>query len=425
MLKVFYVLLTTFLFSCSNANDINFHLLREENSIINKNINLISPQVISFEINNATLPITQSNLNSYEINNKNYPNLNIEDDNDINEFVFSFNTSLKKESFEKSIVISSKNESNMFDSIHNNVTFSWNEDNNKVKVILKENLKFDTNYKITFKNSFESLNSQKSLLGNYIKFSNTFSNDFFAFYLNKKDVAKIKGYIFDVKGFPVENALVKVISDDKQTESFTKHDGSYEFKNFDINSKVEVITSKNGWTEKKQIKVLSKGDNIINFEKHYALQDEPEIIKLSINDKVANFLGFYDEKQIGLKSISNTFYDEKLKIKVLFSEPINTNSFEDAFLLNEVKNENDFISIEGSDNINFLWNANKTEVTITFNKALFLDSDSNEKEYILTFSKSFQDLSGISSISGKHIKYSDYDKCSNNRFYLSKVRTIS
>ncbi|MFN4151480.1 MAG: hypothetical protein ACK4IX_11095, partial [Candidatus Sericytochromatia bacterium] len=390
-----------------------------------KNINVASPQIVSFEINNTTLPITQSNLLSYEVNNKNYPNLNIEEGNDINEFSFSFNTPLIKESFEKSISISSKNGNNTFDSLHNNITFSWNQDNNKVKVILKEKLNFETNYKIIFNTPFENVNSQKSSIGNYIKFTNSFSNDFFAFYLNKKDSAKIKGHVFDIKGLPLENVLVKVISEGKQIESFTKSDGSYEFKSFDINSKVEVIISKNGWTEKKQIKVLSKGDNIINFEKNYSLQDEPEIIKLSINDKIANFLGFYDEKQIELKSLSNIFYDDKLKIKVLFSESINTNSFEDSFVLNEVKTNNDFVSIKGSENINFLWNSTKTEVIVTFNKSLFLDNDLNEKEYLLTFSKSFQDLKGMNSISGKHIKYSYYDKCSTNRFYLSKVRTIS
>lgn len=403
------ILMLIFSYSCSKIDNIN----NSKIETIYKENKDTYPQIISYHFNSINFPIPQGNLLSYDFTNKEYPILEIDNiEEKTQKIKFLFNKSINIDSFEKSIVISSKDKKFYYN--YKDFIFDWFDDNKSVIITLKNKLNIDNSYFIKFTDSFESISNKKSILGSYIKFSNTFSNDFFAFKLKKMNKNIIKGTIYDINHNPIENSLVKLSYDSVDSYITTKKDGKYEFKNISPKSLVTIVVSKYGWTEKKRNFVSYNNYQEINFENEYALQDQPEIIKLYINDLIASPSGFYKEGNLSLKSYINSFNSSDFKIKLVFSEYINKNSFEKSFYL---KSKTDIIDYN---NLYFEWSEDFSSVSIKLKNNFIFEKNEIKKDYLLDFYYPFKDKNGNESISGKYIKYSDYYKCSSNIFTIIK-----
>ncbi len=131
------------------------------------------------------------------------------------------------------------------------------------------------------------------------------------------DIATFNGKVYDRNGVPVDDASVSAVSSQTgvtfvaQTQKTIG--GAYVFRNAPVGTRLLVTVTKPGWTTRTQTVVLKSnltGDpsnNVLNFGTDnttnsdgtlngsisYAIQDEPEVTSIKINDKAfeSAFLG--------------------------------------------------------------------------------------------------------------------------------------
>jgi general stress protein 26 len=223
----------------------------------------------------------------------------------------------------------------------------------------------------------------------------------------------LEGRVYDSYGSPVSDAKVSIRNLDKNFSYSDKNiltvDGFYSFKDVPFETLLEVNVTKDGWTSRKRVEVIkNKEINTINFgesdnDLYYAIQDEPEIVALTLNQKKVSYLYKEDfslndepqENEITSNKInSNT---SRFEFSTTFSEPIDTDSFEDS---------TEVICLEGekfskNNKLSFSWSTDSK--TVSFYG--YLNSNKTKDICKLQFNGSFRDKSGNNSITNKYINF--------------------
>ncbi|MFN4152711.1 MAG: carboxypeptidase-like regulatory domain-containing protein, partial [Candidatus Sericytochromatia bacterium] len=116
-----------------------------------------------------------------------------------------------------------------------------------------------------------------------------------------KEKATFNGTVYDTNDVPVDGAKVVATSIDPAVtwkgEDQITAGGSYVFRNAPVGVRILITVSKDGWTTRTQTQVLKSNltgnpeANKFDFSDKDAIQDEPEVTGLKINDKVVTGAG--------------------------------------------------------------------------------------------------------------------------------------
>jgi hypothetical protein len=116
-----------------------------------------------------------------------------------------------------------------------------------------------------------------------------------------KEKATFNGTIYDTNDVPVDGAKVVATSIDPSVtwkgEDQITAGGSYVFRNAPVGVRILITVSKDGWTTRNQTQVLKSNltgnpeANKFDFSDKDAIQDEPEVTGIKINDKVVTGAG--------------------------------------------------------------------------------------------------------------------------------------
>jgi cytoskeletal protein RodZ len=116
-----------------------------------------------------------------------------------------------------------------------------------------------------------------------------------------KEKATFNGTIYDTNDVPVDGAKVTATSIDPSVtwkgEDQITAGGSYVFRNAPVGVRVLITVSKDGWTTRTQTQVLKSNltgnpdANKFDFSDKDAIQDEPEVTGIKINDKAVTGAG--------------------------------------------------------------------------------------------------------------------------------------
>lgn len=239
-----------------------------------------------------------------------------------------------------------------------------------------------------------------------------------------KDNATFNGTVYDTSGVPVEGANVNAVSIDSaiswKGDTQITSGGSYVFRNAPVGVRLQITASKDGWTSRTRTEVLKSnltGDpnaNKFDFEGRDAIQDEPEVSQLKINDKLitgaGKILTGIGESQRPLSTTPpniSALNPSNLKFDFTFSEPVDTEDFENGFIVysqefqrdgavnGTVKTDID----SGLNDISFDWNSSRTNVVVETNKPVLAQKTADEARYNLFLnSDAVKDDSGKSAL---------------------------
>jgi hypothetical protein len=223
-----------------------------------------------------------------------------------------------------------------------------------------------------------------------------------------KEKATFNGTIYDTNGVPVDGAKVVATSIDPSVtwkgEDQITAGGSYVFRNAPVGVRVLITVSKDGWTTRTQTQVLKSNltgnpdANKFDFEDKDAIQDEPEVISVKINDKAVTGAGKILTSEDDYRPLSNTSANlsavdsSNLKFEFGFSEAVDKEDFENAFILYSQEFErdnadhvNDFTTDidSGLNEITFDWSSDRKSVTVKTNKPVLANKTGDEARYNL------------------------------------------
>jgi len=309
-----------------------------------------------------------------------------------------------------------------------------------------------------------------------------------------KELATFNGKVFDRNGVPVDNATVSAVSSDAgvtfTAQPQTTVGGSYVFRNAPVGSRILVTVTKSGWTTRQQTVVLKSnltGDpnaNVLNFGTDnttnsngnttgsaiYAIQDEPEVTSLKINDRpiLSAFVGdrissstsntgsssLLGVSPTNLSQGSNVLPGDgtvgtnaniqnnvglldtvlapsltgvaanTLKVELTFSEPVDRASVEQNFRIrsqnysssdrkptqNNSNIKNFVISNQTltSDDITYTWATDDTSLVIQTKRGILTNSNnqSDEFRYLVDFQNQFQDKTNVKARTHSSFRFS-------------------
>jgi len=280
-----------------------------------------------------------------------------------------------------------------------------------------------------------------------------------------KERATFNGKVYDPNGITVDGANVNAKSVDANVswvgESQVSTNGAYVFRNAPVGARVEITVTKDGWTTRVRTEVLKsnlQGDptaNVFDFgglgatgndqtSSYYAIQDEPEITELKVNDVVATNSGGFpisagnlddaaraaavpplaavpltaaNNGRFGianlqpltsaeLKSsiragqplaVSLTGVDNsRMDIQLTFSEPVDRDSVQNNFKV--VSQDFDvrqggkgFEIDENLTGLTFTWAADDKSVLVKTNKPVLTTTTTPEARYLLKWTNPFKD----------------------------------
>jgi hypothetical protein len=219
-----------------------------------------------------------------------------------------------------------------------------------------------------------------------------------------KEKATFNGTIYDTNDVPVDGAKVVATSIDPSVtwkgEDQITAGGSYVFRNAPVGVRVLITVSKDGWTTRTQTQVLKSNltgnpdANKFDFADKDAIQDEPEVISLKINDKAVTGPGtrLEDEAPDSNDSANLTAVDSSnLKFEFGFSEAVDKEDFENAIAVySKVFEREDAVSSpfttnidSGLNDITFDWASDRKSVTVKTNKPVLSEKTGDEARYNL------------------------------------------
>ncbi|MFN8577715.1 MAG: hypothetical protein U0354_12735 [Candidatus Sericytochromatia bacterium] len=254
----------------------------------------------------------------------------------------------------------------------------------------------------------------------------------------------------------IENINPKILSN----SYYTRDTNNYLFKKAITGSRLIIIASKKGYSTRVRSEVLKSGIpdpqlNKYDFSTIYGLQNEPEINYLEVNgnkimtssngdvfmtsrNNPKNIKPTIEElstieqiKDVGNKPQiaippyirnSNNVPNQKLEVKMCFSEEVNKQSVEDNFRIQSQNNINGFPESElidkNNSNLKFEWYKKKFSESIPEyleeTPCVKLSSDSylktnlkgEEARYLIDFKAPFQDLEGNKAIDRRYFRFS-------------------
>lgn len=374
---------------------------------INKSIAIIS--LFLFQISCYNDNINKSSIlnNSIKIEQSNKPNTSNNTQTSIEQIVTSNNNENKKEldsyfSIKENTINLKVNE--IFDLkeliISNSVDVKEN-----MEYIIKDTelLNIEKSYIISKKSGKTSLEfkykNKKVILDIYIDeitplISSSTSTDLddydWKYSYDKGNFSIRSGTVFDSKGDTVKDVLITV------KEAYVPKHSSWNIQVIsDINGKFRLeklpyitlyLTAKKyGWTTRSlSFRVSDLNDDTIDFLNNDALQDEPEIYKMKVNEKIFT-QGDRQKDRPSDKSKSNfTIKNQNISFDILFSEPINKKAFEDNFFIVSPEFNKDGIlskfntDISNKNNLlSFKWSDNRDNVIVYVNKPLLVNKENS------------------------------------------------
>lgn len=221
------------------------------------------------------------------------------------------------------------------------------------------------------------------------------------------DKATFNGIVYNTDGLPVDEAKVTAVSIDTSTawtgEAQITSGGAYVFKNAPVGVRILITATKDGWTSRSRTEVLKSnltGDpdaNKIDFEGRDAIQDEPEVTSLKINDKLVTGAGKIitgtgdAQRPTSTTSASLTSVDSSnLKFEFAFSEPIDQEDFENGFVVKSQAFQRDGVSgnfytdiDSGLNELAFTWGSDMKSVVVKTNKPVLAQKTGDEAKYNL------------------------------------------
>ncbi len=237
-----------------------------------------------------------------------------------------------------------------------------------------------------------------------------------------KELATFNGKVYDKNGVPVDDATVSAVSSESGVTYVAQAQktigGSYVFRNAPVGTRVLVTVTKPGWSIRQQTVVLKSnltGDpnaNVLNFGTDnpltsngnnttgniiYAIQDEPEISGISINDEKI--------LRIDNNILTNNLINNQVEIKFVFSEPLDRQDFESSVrLMSQPLKASDAVTIDKkSSNLSFEWADDDVSVKLKVKNLL---SSETTKTYKIDFLNPFTDKSSKKAIKGEYIRIS-------------------
>ncbi|MFN4149687.1 MAG: carboxypeptidase-like regulatory domain-containing protein [Candidatus Sericytochromatia bacterium] len=221
---------------------------------------------------------------------------------------------------------------------------------------------------------------------------------------NTETKATLTGTVYDNKNMSVDDSEVKAESIDSSVkwvgDSQITTDGKYIFRNVPIGTKILITATKSGWTTRTQTQILTSnltGDinvNKFDFKDKDAIQDEPEVTSIKINDKEVTEPGriLIDKRPNSSDQASISELDgSNLEFELKFSEAIKKDDFQKNLLIKSQEFERDYskkspltTDIEYSLNqMEFDWESDRKSVTIKVNKPLLAQKSGSEAKYSL------------------------------------------
>jgi hypothetical protein len=221
------------------------------------------------------------------------------------------------------------------------------------------------------------------------------------------DRATFNGIVYNTDGLPVDEAKVTAVSIDTSTawtgEAQITSGGAYVFKNAPVGVRILITATKDGWTSRSRTEVLKSnltGDpdaNKIDFEDRDAIQDEPEVTSLKINDKLVTGAGKIitgtGSAQIPTSTTSanlTSVDSSNLKFEFAFSEAIDQEDFENGFVVKSQAFQRDGVSgnfytdiDSGLNELAFTWGSDMKSVVVKTNKPVLAQKTGDEAKYNL------------------------------------------
>jgi hypothetical protein len=209
----------------------------------------------------------------------------------------------------------------------------------------------------------------------------------------KRRFTTISGVTLDYKGNPVED--VNIIAEEDifrqeqwKAQTISDSNGKIVFNHFLVETRVSITAKKEGWTTR-SIRYIahdhfSEGNyGSIDFLDYDALQDEPEVSEIKINN-ILFTQGDRTQERPSEKSQSNlTVKNPNLTFNIKFSEPINKKILEDNFFIFSPEFSKDGVDKFNMDMSNknnlftFKWSENRDSVSIKVNKPLLVNKENN------------------------------------------------
>ncbi|MFN4150614.1 MAG: hypothetical protein ACK4IX_06700 [Candidatus Sericytochromatia bacterium] len=223
----------------------------------------------------------------------------------------------------------------------------------------------------------------------------------------------LEGRVYDSLGNPVTDAKVSIRNLDKNFNYTDKNiltvDGLYSFKDIPFETLLEITVTKEGWTTRKRVEVIkNKEVNTINFgegseESYYAIENAPEIINLTLNQKKVNYIYKENfslneeplENESTYNKITNNNY--RIEFNSTFSESIDIDSFEDSVEIICLEGE----KLSKNNKLSFNW-SNESKNVLFYG---YLNTNKTKNVCKLQFNNSFKDKEGNYSINGRFINF--------------------
>lgn len=228
-----------------------------------------------------------------------------------------------------------------------------------------------------------------------------------------KEKATFNGTVYDTNDVPVDDVKVTAVSIDPAVswsgEAQMTAGGAYVFRNAPVGVRILITATKEGWTTRTRTEVLKSNltgnpeANKFDFMDRDAIQDEPEVVSVKINDKLVTgagkILSGFELAQISesnQRPASTTtpnltaIDSSNLKVELTFSEPVDKEDFENGFVINSQWFEREGSSSEfttdidsGLNEISFDWASDRKSVTVKTNKPVLANKTGDEARYNL------------------------------------------
>lgn len=229
-------------------------------------------------------------------------------------------------------------------------------------------------------------------------------------------------YVYDINGNLLDGASITVKDLDKNISFNTNsnsNNGIAIFKNVPINTVLSISVSKIGYNTKERTEVLkSRNEARIDFggnteNEAYALQQEPEISKITVNKKLLtdftlnSTLAMPNGTEKPNVILTN---DSSINIDLYFSKTVNRESVENSIqvISQATKNyPNGILFTKDNKNLYFSWSYNDSSVSVLFGNNY---DNLTSIIYKLKVIQPFYDKSNIFSLKNKSINFNNSQK---------------
>ncbi|MFN8576610.1 MAG: carboxypeptidase-like regulatory domain-containing protein [Candidatus Sericytochromatia bacterium] len=254
----------------------------------------------------------------------------------------------------------------------------------------------------------------------------------------------VYGKVFDPNDVPVEKAIVtaKIIDSGYSWTSLPQETvgGAYVFRDVPVGVRLLITVTKSDWTTRERteiVKPVLTGDvsvNEYNFNKIYAIQDEPEITMLKVNGRQVTSSSNGDaflttsnspkymkptptQMDIGtqITDIGNVpsltgVNSNAMEIEMTFSESIKVSDVLSYFRLvsqSGFDNRPTNFTVDGNySGVEFVVSADEKTIIFKTNKALLTNKGGDEARYLIDFSQAFRDKTDKAAIDRRYFRFS-------------------